>query len=389
MTTTTAPAATAAPARQETPLTVTLEYKALSANLGIVARLAANGSAVQALRGVLISAEPGAPYVTLAATDMETSLTIPVAAEVTQPGQTLLPGALLEQIVKALPSGPVTLTSDGDGQVTISAKKARFDLRTLRIGDYPPLPSPGGQATASLPASTLLGLLKATSPAASLDQTRPILTGIQVNVTDTAIETVATDSYRLAVAAEGVANDDGDIKPFSALMPARALGLLEKISDPDASIAVELDGQRVVFRAGAATLTSRLISGQFPDWHQLVPQEFEFQVRLPAATLRDTVQRIGLLAQKNAPLVLAFDNGTLQVSAATPDVGFAVETLEVAWQGEPLRLGLNHAYLSTALASLGGSEVIAHFVGPLRPALLTNPDRPGDRHLLMPIRLSD
>jgi DNA polymerase-3 subunit beta len=139
---------------------------------------------------------------------------------------------------------------------------------------------------------------------------------------------------------------------------------------------------------GGVTLSSRLIDGQFPNYRQLLPESFEHELRISATELTDVVRRISLLAQKNAPLRLAFAPGELTVSAQTPDVGEALESLPVAFQGEPLEIGFNPEFLRAGLESVEEGDVLLKLISPLRPGLIESADGSGFLYLIMPIRLN-
>jgi DNA polymerase III subunit beta len=143
-----------------------------------------------------------------------------------------------------------------------------------------------------------------------------------------------------------------------------------------------------VFELDGVVLASRLIDGQFPNYRQLLPEAFEHELRVASGELTDVVRRISLLAQKNAPLRLAFQPGELTVSAQTPDIGDALESLPVAFQGEPLEIGFNPDFLRDGLEAIEQGDVLLKLISPLRPGLIESADGTGFQYLIMPIRLN-
>ena len=135
-------------------------------------------------------------------------------------------------------------------------------------------------------------------------------------------------------------------------------------------------------------LSSRLIDGQFPNYRQLLPDSYEHELRLSSGEFTEVVRRISLLAQKNAPLRLSFAEGELTVSARTPDVGEARETVPVPFQGEPFEIGFNPEFLRDGLEALESADVLLKLISPLRPGLIQAADGSGFQYLLMPIRLN-
>src|SRR6202022_1489605 len=130
---------------------------------------------------------------------------------------------------------------------------------------------------------------------------------------------------------------------FEVNVPARALQELARIvgHETDQELSVSVRQNQALFQLGGAGLSSRLIDGQFPNYRQLLPESFEHELRMAGPELTDVVRRISLLAQKNAPLRLAFRPGEVTVSAQTPDVGEALEALPIPFSGDPLEIGFN------------------------------------------------
>jgi DNA polymerase-3 subunit beta len=178
---------------------------------------------------------------------------------------------------------------------------------------------------------------------------------------------------------------------IEANVPARALQELARIAQTveESELAVSLGQNQVVFEIGDIVLSSRLIDGQFPNYRQLLPESVEHELRLSSEEIADVVRRISLLAQKNAPLKLGFAEGELTVSAQTPDVGEASETLPVPFSGEALDIGFNPEFLRDGLESVESDELVLKLISPLRPGLIESPDGGEFVYLIMPIRLNN
>jgi DNA polymerase-3 subunit beta len=199
---------------------------------------------------------------------------------------------------------------------------------------------------------------------------------------------VATDSYRLSV-------KQTPLHPalqgsMEANVPARALQELVRVAQQleTETYAVSVGHNQVIFELGDVLLSSRLIDGQFPNYRQLLPESVEHELRLSTAELADVVRRISLLALKNAPLRLTFSEGTLTVSARTPDVGEASESIPVPFQGEEFEIGFNPEFLRDGLDSVEEQELVLKLISPLRPGLIETPEGGDFVYLIMPIRLN-
>jgi DNA polymerase III subunit beta len=367
---------------------LTLTTAELLAQLQTVTRVASTRSAVQALTGVMIAVESSS-HVELQATDMEIGLRVPLKAEVMRSGSTVLPARLLLDVARALPAEKLTLElRSAEQDVELVCGAATFHLRTLRTEDFPKLPGPSLETRMTLPADAFVQTVSRVARSASRDETRPVLTGILMSASGQELRMVATDSYRLSVKETVLQSPlQGS---FQANVPARALAELVRIAQQLASdsLAVSVGQSQVVFELADVVLSSRLIDGQFPNYRQLLPESVEHELRLSSAELADVVRRVSLLAQKTAPLRLSFSEGALTVSAQTPDVGEASETIPVPFRGEQFEIGFNPEFLRDGLESIDSEELVLKLISPLRPGLIESPESGDFVYLIMPIRLN-
>jgi DNA polymerase III subunit beta len=366
---------------------LSLSTAQLLSQLQTVTRVASTRSAVQALSGVMISAVDGAAE--LLATDMEVGLRVQLQAEVSKPGRAVLPGRLLLDVSRALPAETVTLELRAAEQdVELISGGATFHLRTLRAEDFPALPDPTVDGRLTLPAAAFVETVERVARSASKDETRPVLTGILISAAGSELRMVATDSYRLSVKRTTLEQElSGSLE---VNVPARALQELARIAGQAQSseLSASVGQNQVVFELDGVVLSSRLIDGQFPNYRQLIPESVEHELRLSTPELTDVVRRISLLAQKNTPLKLAFQEGELTVSAQAPDVGEASESVPVPFRGDPFEIGFNPDFLRDGLESIDTDEFVMKLISPLRPGLIESP-QPGDFvYLVMPIRLN-
>jgi DNA polymerase-3 subunit beta len=320
---------------------------------------------------------------------MDVGLRVPLQAEVIRDGVVVLPARLLLDVVRALPAPEVSLELRAAEQdVELRSGNATFDIRTLRTEDFPPFPEPDPESAVSLPAAAFVSTAMKVAGSASRDETRPVLTGILVSASGQELRMVATDSYRLSVKETEL--EAPLAKAFEVNVPARALQELARVAThaEGEELSISVRQNQVLFVLGQVILSSRLIDGQFPNYSQLLPETFEHEMRIAGGELTDVVRRISLLAQKNAPLRLAFSEGELAVSAQTPDVGEARESLPVAFQGEGLEIGFNPEFLRAGIEAVEEGDVVLKLISPLRPGLIESNDGGRFRYLIMPIRLN-
>jgi DNA polymerase III subunit beta len=367
---------------------ISLSSSELLTQLQTATRVASTRSAVQALSGVMISAEEGSSP-ELLATDMEVGLRMPLAAQVDRPGSAVLPARLLLDVARSLSSESLTMELRAAEQdVELICGATTFHLRTLRAEDFPTLPDPSPESRVVLPAAAFVETISRVARSASRDETRPVLTGILISASGQELRMVATDSYRLSVKETALAEPiQGSLE---ANVPARALQELARIEQQAGAetVAVSVGQNQAIFELGDIVLSSRLIDGQFPNYRQLLPETVDHELRMASAELTEVVRRISLLAQKNAPLRLSFTEGTLAVSAQTPDVGEATEEIPVPYHGELFEIGFNPEFLRDGLESIDTDELVLKLISPLRPGLIESPETGDFVYLIMPIRLN-
>jgi DNA polymerase III subunit beta len=367
-------------------LKLTTKRDELVSKLSIVSRAVSTRAATQALSGILLDASEDG--VALAATDSEMGLRTAMEANVVGGGAVLLPGRLLSELARSLGDEDVEIElRESERDVEIRSGGSSFHLRILAGEDFPNLPGEGSEPL-KIPAAALAETVELVARAASRDDMRPVLTGVLVTASGQEMTMVATDSYRLAVKRTELESAIGG--ELEANIPAKALRELGRLVSTGelTEVAVSLLPNQAVFRAGDVLLNTRLIDGQFPNFRQLLPESYEHDVRLPRPEFLEVARRVSQLAQRNAPLRLSLAQGELKISASTPDVGDAEETMPAAFEGEPLEIGFNPEFLRDGIESVEGDEVLLRLISPLRPGLLQPVDNEDFRYLVMPIRLN-
>jgi DNA polymerase-3 subunit beta len=361
---------------------VTCPRDDLVARLAIVSRAVSTRTTVLVLGGVLLRAENGELH--LAATDMELSLRTSFEANVEGEGAVVVPGRLLVDLARLLPDEDVQIEHRAEeGVVRIECGSASYRLHTYNVEDFPRLPDVEAIGTFSVDRDALLDTVARVARSASRDESRPVLTGILARFEGGKLVMAATDSYRLSVKETPL---EGDAPELEAIIPARALTELSRIAGGADGLELGVHENQVVFVADGVTLTTRRIEGQFPNYKQLIPEEYEHTVTLPRAEVLNVVRRVAVMAQRNSPLRLRFAEGELTVSAQTQDVGEARESMPAGFTGEPLEIGFNADFLREGFESVSSDEVEVRLISPLRPAVIQG-DADDFTYLVMPIRL--
>jgi DNA polymerase-3 subunit beta len=367
---------------------ILVEHEELASRLQAASRVASGKGNNPALAGVQIVAE--GEGVELRATNLEMGLVNPLLAGVEEEGTVLLPAKLLGDVVKSLPKERVEMSHDKvTGEVTISAGSATFTLRTLRNEDFPTLPELNDEQSVVLGVKEFSQTVSQVAPAASNDESRPILTGVLVEVDpeESVLRMVATDSYRMAVKVTPI--DGVPEEAFQANVPAKTLVEVMRIAGAEGAetIKASLDSGQILFQIGDTMLSSRLIDGKFPDFRQLIPKEFNHTLNLDRKDFLEKAERIGLLASGGTPLRLKFDDNQLTLAVQSPELGEASDQMSIEWSSEELETGFNPGYLVSGLKHTEAAQIKLHLINALKPGLIEAGDDSGFQYLIMPLRL--
>jgi DNA polymerase-3 subunit beta len=342
-----------------------------------------------ALSGILLDAADG--KLTCRATDLEVAAEISIPVSIERPGRVLLPGRLLSQLVARFPDAPVQLTGEPD-RVEITCGRATFHVRGMQVDDFPTLASPDEDAPQGVVrADAFARLVSQVARAASNDEGRPVLTGVQLVADGGTLTAAATDSYRLAVRSLAWEQAvDG-----SALVPARSLQEAAKAAaEVGGGVTVVLEPGQVSFLFGDRRLTTKLIEGTFPNYRALLPDGHETAVVVDRAGLVEALQRVSIVAmgQANTPVSLTFGDGSVDLQASNQEMGDAAEALPAEIDGDGLTIAFNPGFLLAGLEATGTERIRIELRDGLKPAVLRPHDDDGQvddfTYLLMPMRVN-
>jgi DNA polymerase-3 subunit beta len=351
----------------------------LSRGLQSVLRSVGVRAGIPALSGVLF--ELTDTELSLTTTDLE--LTTRVRLGLTgEAGKVLVPARLLAEIVRGLPSDDVEFVTE-NGTVRVAGGRARYEIRSLPPEDFPRVDTVSDTRTLTLDGDLLARALNQVVPAASRDETRPVLTGVLVEGEGDELRIAATDSYRLAVRTLGAQGVDGT----RVLVPSRAVAEVARLA-PGKQVRVELSSSQIGFHIEDALVQSRLIEGEFPAYRQLLPENLPNSLRITKGPFVEAIKRVAIMAQDSTPIFVELSSERIRISCHAQGLGEAAEDVDGAYTGEEMRVALNAGYLETGIAAADGDEVLIELSDPQRPALIHAPDDRQFLYLLMPIRPS-
>jgi DNA polymerase-3 subunit beta len=349
-------------------------------------------------------------------TDLDLTIQATSPAVVYTPGSITLPGKKLLEIVSKLPADLVSFQIDKDTyDTTVTCRRSRFNLSGLPAEDYPRVIDPVSANGFQMPADILRRAIVQTSFAAASYDSSSILGGVYLLFQNGVFEATATDGSRLAHRREELmvgagsprrTEDDKEVegenraasatatleKPLDlkAIVPARACTELLKIldaKDPGNVVRISLIDGQIVFQNDTHFLATRLISGEYPRYHELFPTEYTYLSQFPRDEAQAAVDRVAVMSDDRTNLIkFHFEGETLQITSNTPDVGRAQEEVSMRFEGQVLDVAVNVRYVLDVLQKLQGVEVRLEMTGPLKPLIFKAENDESYKYLLMPVQ---
>ncbi|GGT38443.1 DNA polymerase III subunit beta [Streptomyces kurssanovii] len=346
------------------------------------------------LAGLLLKAENGA--VSFSSFDYEVSARVSVEAEVDEDGTVLVSGRLLADICRALPNRPVEISTDGV-RATVVCGSSRFTLHTLPVEEYPALPQMP-TATGTVPGEVFASAAAQVAIAAGRDDTLPVLTGVRIEIEGDTVTLASTDRYRFAVR-EFLWKPENPDASAVALVPAKTLLDTAKALTSGDTVTLALSGSGageglIGFEGAGRRTTTRLLEGDLPKYRTLFPTEFNSVAVIETAPFVEAVKRVALVAERNTPVRLSFEQGVLILEAGSSDDAQAVERVDAQLEGDDISIAFNPTFLLDGLSAIDSPVAQLSFTTSTKPALLSGRpavDAEADeayKYLIMPVRLS-
>jgi DNA polymerase-3 subunit beta len=335
------------------------------------------------LSNVLVKAGSGG--LSLTTTDLDMGIRCTVEAEVAKSGGTTLPARKLFSILKEAPAPEIEMEIDDRNAASIRCGPSFYKIMGLPEDEFPPFPEAADGKALTIQQSVLRDLLKKTGYAVSNDETRYVLNGVYTSFKTDKITVVATDGRRLALAEHDIELPKGAETEF--VLPTKAVGELLRLLSDKGELKLSVGENQIIAAVDGTTLVSKLIEGAYPNFRQVIPAETKERVPLERELLLAALHRVSILAsEKSQSVKLNFTKNALTITAQTPEVGEAKETMSINYKGKDLTIAFNPQYLMDPLRNLDADEVFLELTDELSPGVLKI--NAPFLYVLMPMRLS-
>lgn len=377
-----------------------INRQVLIKHLSDVQRAISSRTTIPILTGVKISADENGIVLSGSDSDISIETLIPVSEENNQieihtQGGIVMPARFFSEIVKKLADEKITIEVKDHFQTNITSAKASFTINGIDVNNYPNFPVIDSNEVITLPTALFKQVIQHTVIATSTQESRPILTGVNMTIQDGKLTAVATDSHRLSQRIISIAAPESQReKNYNVIIPGKSLVELSRIVENQATIEMMITENQVLFKAENVYFYSRLLEGYYPDTNRLIPASSSTQIVLNAYDLLQATDRASLLSHegKNNVVKLSIDANKVELSGNSPEVGNVEESLAYeSASGDPLIISFNPDYMKDALRTFGQQDVQVNFTSAVRPFTVVPADREDDNdnsfiQLITPVR---
>ncbi len=335
--------------------------------------------------------EAAGDKLSLTATDLDLSLRTSCNAKVKKEGACTIPARKLYDYVKLLPDADITIRLLENHWVSIRCGRSNTKMVGMARSNFPGLPVFPSAGVIKIPAAVLRSMIAKTGFAIASEESRYTLNGALMVLKPESITMVATDGHRLAHVERTGEKFEGVSGEMKTLIPKKAMDELKSLLDSDIeTIDFAKDESTLFFRVGPRLLTSRQLTGQFPNYEAVLPKDVSKSITLHGEELGAAIARVAQFADERSRAVrLRLEKGELKLSASSTETGESEDSIEIAYDGEPMAIGFNAQYLIDFIKATGSGEVKlelkdAQSAGQLRPA---EGEDYKYRYIVMPMRI--
>ena len=359
--------------------------KDLYEGVQIASRAVSARTSLPILGHLLITAEEDKLRIT--ATDLEIGLGCVVEAKVIEPGLMTVPAKIMAELLGSLPEEDVSIAVDSDCNVSIKCAASDFSLKGLPPEEFPMLPEVVEETSFIIDRDLLLSGIKKTAFAVGADESRAILTGILMQVSESGSKLVSTDTHRLCVLDLELVECRGGA---NAIVPGRALNELARVLPEElATVSIGISNNQIKFTAGDTVLVSRLIDGQFPKFEKVIPAEHTKTLVIPTQQFEQSLRRASIIARDNTNrIIIQTQDGNLIITAESGSVGSAHEEIGIVQEGEDTKMAFSARYLLDVLNVIETEAIEMELSGEVNQALIRPQGQYDYLYVVMPMQVS-
>ena len=357
----------------------------LQSACGTASRAAASKSPIPDLEGLLLQASD---RLTVTGYDLKKGIYTQLEAEVKEQGSVVVGARLFGEMIRRLPDGIVTISTDINNNVNVKCGKSEFNFMGISPEDYPEMPVVDGVNNIALPQKILGSMINQTIFAVADNDMRPIYTGTLFDIEGEELTLVAVDGYRLAKRSEKL--ESAKMENCSFVVPGSALADIERIcGDSEELVKISVGAKHISFSIGETVVVSRRLEGEFLNYKKSIPESFKYTVKVDRGEFMSAIDRVALIVSERntSPVRMSFNDGSIDCLCVTP-IGRAEDVCTCEGSGEGLQIGFNDRYLKDALKAAAKEELNVCLNSASSPCIITAADGSENfTYMILPVRL--
>lgn len=357
----------------------------LQSACGIASRAAASKSPIPALEGLLLQARE---QLTVTGYDLKKGIYTQLEADVKEQGSVVVGARLFGEMIRRLPDGIVTISTDINNNVNVKCGKSEFNFMGISPEDYPEMPVVDGVNNIALPQKILGSMINQTIFAVADNDMRPIYTGTLFDIEGEELTLVAVDGYRLAKRCEKL--ESAKMENCSFVVPGSALADIERVcGDSEELVKISVGAKHISFSIGETVVVSRRLEGEFLNYKKSIPDSFKYTVKVDRGEFMSAIDRVALIVSERntSPVRMSFNDGSIDCLCVTP-IGRAEDVCTCEGSGEGLQIGFNDRYLKDALKAAAKEELNVCLNSASSPCIITAADGSDNfTYMILPVRL--
>ena len=359
----------------------------LIAGINTVQKAISSKNAVPVLTGIHLKAVDN--HLIFTATNLEIGITCKQPVQVLEEGEAVVPAHFFAEIVRRLPSTNLMFTyDDATVSMKIEYNQAETNMKCWRGEEFPGITEIQDGNMIHINPLVFKDMVKQASFCANISDSRPIFTGALMEINGSDLTMVSTDSHRLAI--KNCKIDNLTQKNFNVIVPVKSLTEISRISkdDPEEVMTIQCNSKQISFESGNVRMISRLIDGSFPNYRQVIPQDYQLFLKAKKKTLLESIERASLFVPErdgSSVLSLHMENSNMNISSKS-EYGNVEENIPVYMEGNALSILFNAKYLLDALKTMDFDDLDIKMGGALSPAVFRPLNDESFLYLLLPLR---
>jgi len=356
----------------------------LQQGITVVQNVISSKAPVASLSSVKLDAREG--QVTFTGTDLKVTAQLTLPVEVVEQGMVSLHAPSLSDVVRELPDVEVELDTKGTDTVTVACQDVLFKLHTSPIEDFPEIPEPETDVELSMASERILDVLSKVEFSISRDQSRYMLTGALLQVEDNTLRAVSTDGRRMSIATAEIEPASG--LQYTAVIPHKTVQELLRVVHSGSTVQIKAGTNRITFLVDGLRIISTVLEGRYPDYKQVLPEEYSKELVFDTALFTSSVRRVAAVATRNYNCIrIQFHEGLAVLTSATPEVGEAREQMSVDYRGPEINVAFNPDYLLDVLKVISTENTVLRLEEDEGAGVFLGQNDDSGVFIVMPIRL--